>query len=102
VVDPASGPRDARFDDAILYEHSIGDRARWDADYAAFARAKAELSWRTRSDNPKGAVWLDGIVVGASGELEPFDQAFAGAVAMCLRALARQQGLQPGRGDHAP
>src|SRR4051812_36406720 len=50
VVDPAAAPADAGFDEAILYEHSIGDPSRWDADYGSFARAKARLSWRHQRD----------------------------------------------------
>ena len=91
VMDPDARPGESRFEDAILHEHSVGDRSRWDADYAAFARGKARESWTTRADNPKGAVFLDGIVVGASGAFEPFDQAYAGTVAMCLRALSRHR-----------
>jgi hypothetical protein len=89
IVDPARSAQDAAIDDAILHEASFGgDRSTWDADYRAFALAKAETSWITQADNPKGAVCVDGIVVGASGAFERFDQAYAGAVAMCLRALA--------------
>jgi hypothetical protein len=91
VVMDSHAPGGTPFEDAILHEHSFGDRAKWDADYAAFARGKARESWATRADNPRGAVCVDGIVVGASGAFEPFDQAYAGAVAMCLRALARHR-----------
>ena len=90
VMDPHAAPG-VPFEQAILHEHSVGDRSRWDADYAAFARAKAKESWTKRADNPKGAVFLDGIVVGASGAFETFDQAYSGVVAMCLRALARHR-----------
>jgi hypothetical protein len=90
VMDPALGPASSTFEEAILHERSFGgERARWDADYAAFAREKARVSWRSRRDNPRGAVCVDGFVVGASGAFEPFDQAYSGAVAMWLRALAR-------------
>jgi hypothetical protein len=89
LMEPAADPERTDFEQAILHEHSVGDRARWDADYAAFARGKARTSWISRADNPKGAVCVDGIVVGASGAFESFDQAYAGVVAMCLRALAR-------------
>lgn len=92
VLDPVKQPGECEFADAILYEQSFGDRSRWDADYASFAYAKAETSWRERRDNEKGAVWLDGIVVGASGAFECFDQGYAGAVAAQLRALARHAG----------
>jgi hypothetical protein len=89
VMDPlrnaASG---VAFVDAVLHEHSVGDRAKWDADYAWYARGKAEQSWRSLADNPKGAVCVQGIVVGVSGAFECFDQAYAGVVAHCLRALA--------------
>lgn len=91
VMDPRASPGQAAFEDAILHEHSLGDRARWDADYAMYARGKARESWTTQADDPKGAVCVDGIVVGASGAFEPFDQAYAGTVAMCLRALARHR-----------
>jgi len=91
VMDPRARPGETAFEDAILHEHSVGDRARWDADYAMYARGKARESWTTGADNPKGAVCLDGLVVGASGAFEPFDQAYAGTVAMCLRALARHR-----------
>jgi hypothetical protein len=91
LMDPAADPGRADFEQAILHEHSVGDRSRWDADYAAFARDKARTSWRTRADNPRGAVCVDGLVVGASGAFESFDQAYAGTVAMCLRALARHR-----------
>jgi hypothetical protein len=91
IMDPDANGEETPFEQAILHEHSVGDRAKWDADYAAFARGKARESWTRRADNPKGAVCVDGIVVGASGAFEPFDQAYAGAVAMCLRALARHR-----------
>lgn len=91
VMDPDANGEQTPFEQAILHEHSVGDRAKWDADYAAFARGKARESWTKRADNPKGAVCVEGIVVGASGAFEPFDQAYAGTVAMCLRALARHR-----------
>jgi hypothetical protein len=105
VMDPAREPRTSDFEDAILYEHSLG-RERWDADYAAFARAKARLSWLHRLDSRAvqtmrphllktgdallwGGVWLDGIVVAMSGFQPWYDEAFSAAIAACLRAIAR-------------
>ena len=107
VMDPARSPVDSTFDDAVLYEHSVGDRARWDADYAAYARAKARLAWqhgmsthalqtlrphvlRAGDTNLWGSAVLDGIVVGVSGALPFYDEAFAHVVAACLRAIAKQ------------
>jgi hypothetical protein len=108
VMDPALGPAEAHFDDAILLEHAIGVRENWDADYGAFARAKARLSWEHGMDSHRlqiagahrlrsgdsllwGSVCLDGIVVGVSGAFAWYDEAFATAIAANLRALAKQR-----------
>lgn len=106
VMDPALKPWNANFRDAILYEHAIGDRSKWDADYGEFARAKARVAWRTGLDGHKvqelqpymltakdtvlwGSIALDGIIVSASGAHPWYDEVFAGTVAMCLRGLAK-------------
>lgn len=106
VMDPLRTPDNSSFEEAILYEHAIGDREKWDADYAGFARAKARVAWRTGLDSHLvqelrphllaakdtvlwGSVVVDGIVVGVSGANPWYDEAFAGTVAMCLRALAK-------------
>ena len=47
VMNPLAQPGSCDFADAILYEESIGDPAGWDADYGAYARGKARVSWRT-------------------------------------------------------
>lgn len=106
VMDPLRTPANASFEEAILYEHAVGDREKWDADYGAFARAKARVAWRTGLDGHLvqelrphllaardtvlwGSVVVDGIVVSVSGANPWYDEAFAGTVAMCLRALAK-------------
>lgn len=106
VMDPALTPADARFEDAVLLEHAVGDRTRWDADYAAFARAKARVSWRSGQDSHRvqtarahclregdsllwGSVCLDGIVVAVSGAHPWYDEAFATCIAANLRAIAK-------------
>jgi hypothetical protein len=108
VMDPALTPAEARFEDAVLLEHSVGDRTRWDADYAGFARAKAELSWRRGQDSHRlqtsqphrlaegdsllwGSVCLDGIVVALSGAHPWYDEAFAMCIAASLRAIAKER-----------
>ena len=106
VMNPACPPTACSFEEAILYEHAVGDRSRWDADYAAFARAKTRVAWHAGIDSHLvqemrpyrliegdtllwGSIVLDGIVVGASGANPWYDEAFSGAVAMCLRAIAK-------------
>lgn len=116
VMDPLLTPGNASFEQAVLHEHAVGDRDQWDADYAAFARAKARVAWRTGLDGHMvqelrphlltardtvlwGSVVLDGIVVSVSGANPWYDEAFAGTVAMCLRALAKA-GIADERGRH--
>lgn len=108
VLDPAARCGSSGFEDALMYEHSVGDRQQWDADYAAFARDKALLSWRHRMDSRRvvqlephwlshndtilwGGVWLDGIVVAASGAVPAWDEAFSLLVAGHLRAIALER-----------
>lgn len=106
VLDPGIAPGQASFDDAVLVEHCIGERSRWNADDAGFARAKARLAWQHGVDScrvqntrphalhkgdslPWGSVCLDGIVVGVSGAEAWWDEAFTTAVAANLRAIAK-------------
>jgi hypothetical protein len=106
VMDPTCTPADSSFEEAILYEHAVGDRSKWDADYAGFARAKAQVAWRNGMDAHKvqelrphllregdtvlwGSVVVDGITVAVSGANAWYDEAFAGTVAMFLRAQAK-------------
>jgi len=112
IMDPAARPGVDAPEQAILYEESVGDRAAWDADYGAYARAKAAISWRTGLDShivcetrphllrpADGTVWgsvcVEGIVVGVSGANPWYDEAFAGAIAHAFKALAkaRSRGL---------
>lgn len=116
VMRPGATPANSNFNDAVLYEHAVGDRTRWDANYGAFARAKAELSWRSGMDSHLvqqsrphllaegdsllwGGVVVHDIVVAVSGADPWFDEAFAGSIAMFVRALAKkglvEQGNQP-------
>lgn len=102
VLDPAQADGDAP---GVLYEHSIGDRDRWDVDYADYARRKARLSWRHRMDSRRllmlephrlqadddplwGSVYVDGLVVAASGAFPIWDECFSLMVAAQLRARA--------------
>jgi len=116
VMHPGLTSENSDFSDAILYEHAVGDVSQWDADYGAFARAKAELSWRAGMDSRYvqqhkphllaegdsllwGGIVSNGIVVAVSGADPWFDEAFAGSIALFLQALAKkglaEQGNKP-------
>src|SRR5512142_1391386 len=49
VMNPRADPRTDPFETAILVERSFGDPARWNADYAWYARAKAQVSYREQA-----------------------------------------------------
>jgi len=105
VLDPSVPCGDGASQPRVLIEHSIGDRAKWDVDYADYARRKAWLSWRHRMDSRRlqllephrlsdddallwGGVWLDGLVVAASGAFPIWDECFSLMAAVQLRARA--------------
>ncbi|WP_233564510.1 hypothetical protein [Achromobacter sp. K91] len=104
IMNPLARPEACDFASAILYEESVGDPREWDADYGAYARGKARLSWRTgRSSHDVlalqphllhakdtrvwGSVAIDGIVVAVSGANPWFDEAFAAAIAYLFKAV---------------
>lgn len=106
VMNPLLPPGQSAFEPAILYEENLGDRADWDADYAAYARAKARLSWRSgmaghrvcevapqllaEQEQPLwGSVSVDGVAVGVSGAYPWFDEAFAATVAHTFIACVK-------------
>jgi hypothetical protein len=113
VMNPRLPAASSPFEQAVLYEHSI-NRPSWDADYARFARAKALISWRAGMDGHAvqtlrphllepgdtllwGSVCLDGLVVAVSGMQPWYDEALAGIVACCLRAVAKARAVEAGR-----
>ena len=94
VMDPAADPRTTPFEQAILAERSFGDPARWEADYAWYARAKTRLAWREQmtlrtlyAEHPErlapddirveGAVRDGRWIAGASGAQAWYDHAIA-------------------------
>lgn len=107
IMRPGLKPAHCSFEEAILYEHAVGDPDAWDADYGAFARDKAELSWKTGLDGSvlqqfkphlltegdtllSGGIVYDDIVVAVSGADPWYDEAFAVTVAGLIKALAKK------------
>lgn len=108
IMDPCKPYGSCAFEPAILHEHSLPSRDRWDADYAHYAREKARITWRTGIDSGQlmdraphllgtgdtvlaGAIVLDGIVVAASGANGWYDEAFSRCIASLLRAVVRER-----------
>jgi hypothetical protein len=110
VVDPDP----PRFDDAVLAERRFGHAlTSGGVDYRGFARAKAQLAWRTSLDTRQvqhnaphllragdtllwGSACRDGLIVAASGAQPWFDEAFSGVILELVRALvhARRRALR--------
>lgn len=110
VMDPAIETDMLPFDDAILVERSFGDVASWQADYAAYARAKTRLAWREqmtlrtlfaqhRERLREGDIRVEGAVrsgrwiVGASGAQAWYDHAIA-TMAIALFEAATEHARQ--------
>jgi hypothetical protein len=106
IMDPALPRERAPFEAAILAERSVGDSARWQADYAQYARAKARLAWREGVDGRtlvddaparlragdllvEGAVCRHGWIVAASGAQPWYDAAFAAMTIELVHANLR-------------
>jgi hypothetical protein len=105
IMNPARTHGERSFEDAILTEQAFGKpREEWDADYAQYARSKAQASWRlgvASGDERAARYWtelghaaplaggmvVEGITVGVSGADPAYDEALAGAIALSLRAI---------------
>lgn len=106
VMNPAvQYSSDSQFEDAIYYEHSIGDPSKWPYPFDEIARGKAALSWRTGMPSHHvqqfashlyldgdvrhgGSTILDGIVVACSGVQGHFDRMFAEWIASAIRGMS--------------
>ena len=101
IMDPVKTPECGFALGTVLYEESIGNP---DKECVAFARSKAEISWRyniysqvVQQIYPHlyekgmtiwgGGVYLHGIAAGASGVQYQMDQWFAEMVIVTCRAL---------------
>ena len=107
ILNPARTCEVRGFEDAILTEGVFGKpRTEWDADYAQYARKKAQASWRlgvASGDESAAAYWreaghaaplaggmvVEGITVAVSGADPAYDEALAGAIALSLRAILK-------------
>lgn len=110
VLDPTIKPWNSTFEDAVLYEHPIGNPQDWMHDYMTIARGKAQQGWRTQLPNglmqlnaavllEKGDVkytscYVDavsGMTVGCSGIQGYFDYLIGGLVAIACLQLAHEE-----------
>ena len=104
IMDPRIKPWEADFNDAILYQESIGETTTWEHPFDEFARNKAEQAWRNTQPNivaqtmhPSslkegdlpfyGTFVYGNIVVATSGVEQWFDMLVSGGVALAFEQL---------------
>lgn len=105
VMDPTIKPWEAKFEDSILVEHTIGTPAEWTAPFDELARKKAQQAWRDGMANINhqtihpsalregdilyfGSFVYGNIVVGCSGVEPYFDMLISSWVALAFEQLS--------------
>jgi len=106
VMDPTIHPWETDFEQAILFEYSIGDRREWPVDFREVALDKARQAWSDGRGNMYkhllapvtlksgdvafyGSFEHDGVVVAASGVEGWYDVLVCGWVAIAFHQLAQ-------------
>jgi len=105
VMNPALKPWESSFEDAVLYEESLGTPSEWTAPFDLFARKKAQQAWRegaanmtTQTLHPAslrqddvlfyGSFVYGNVVVACSGVEQWFDMLVSGWIAVAIEQLA--------------
>ncbi|PKF63305.1 hypothetical protein CW745_00160 [Psychromonas sp. psych-6C06] len=105
VMNPTLKPWESSFDEAILYEISLGKPKTWTIPFDQLARKKAQQAWRDGSANVNhqsihptslregdllfyGSFVYGNIVVACSGVEQWFDMLVSGWVAVAIEQLA--------------
>lgn len=90
--------------ESVLFQHNIGDRAKWEDPFNELAKSKARIAKREKKDvsyvrerKPwmlesgdtiwSGGVYFQGLVVGVSGVEEYFDEMIAKWIIHTIKAL---------------
>ena len=104
IMDPRIKPWEAKFEDAILYQHTFETVTPWQLPFDDFARNKAEQAWRegtanivNQTQHPSnlreddlpfyGSFVYGNIVVACSGVEQWFDMLIAGWIALAFEQL---------------
>ncbi|RKF22173.1 hypothetical protein DBZ36_00565 [Alginatibacterium sediminis] len=104
VMNPSLKPWESDFENAVLYEKSIGSPEDWTIPFDQYARNKAKQAWRNNSSNVNqqslhpsslqdddllfyGSFVYGDIVVACSGVQQWFDMLVSGWVAVAIEQL---------------
>ncbi len=97
-------------ENCLLYEHSIGDPAKWEMTFDRFARSKCFIAWRLQMPTWKvlaeykyllqpgdcrydGGVVDRGLAVGVSGQKPYYDRMIAEWIISACKALCTAEAL---------
>ncbi len=104
VMNPRMKPWEADFEEALLYEVSIGEPEKWTIPFDKMARQKAKQAWRGHSANINsqlvhpaslqeddllffGSFVYGDIVVACSGVQQWYDMLISGWIAVAIEQL---------------
>jgi hypothetical protein len=108
IMDPRLKPWDAKFQDAILYQTSLGSPESWTIPFDQFALKKAKQAWRDSSANINtqflhpssleeddilfyGSFVYGNVVVACSGVEQWYDMLVSGWIAVAIEQLAMHE-----------
>lgn len=108
VMNPRLKPWEASFEDALLYEVSVGEPEKWTIPFDKMARQKARQAWRGQSANINkqllhpssladddllffGSFVYGDIVVACSGVQQWYDMLISGWIAVAIEQLAMHE-----------
>ena len=104
VMNPQIKPWEASFEDAILFEKSLGSPESWSIPFDQLARKKAQQAWRESTSNIQlqtlhpsllrdddvlfyGSFVYGNVVVGCSGVEQWYDMLVSGWIAVAIEQL---------------
>lgn len=108
VMNPQLKPWETSFDDAVLYETSLGTPESWSTPFDQFARKKAQQAWRESTSNIQlqtqhpaslreddvlfyGSFVYGNIVVACSGVEQWYDMLISGWIALAIEQLTMHE-----------
>ena len=108
VINPRLKPWEATFEDAVLYETSLGSPDQWTIPFDQLARQKAKQAWRDQSANINkqlihpaslqtddllfiGSFVYGDIVVACSGVQPWYDMLISGWIAIAIEQLSMHE-----------
>lgn len=108
VMDPQVKPWESSFEDAILYQTSLGNPQEWTIPFDHFARKKAQQAWRNSTANMNtqtlhtsslreddllfyGSFVYGDVVVACSGVEQWYDMLVSGWIAVAIEQLSMSE-----------